>query len=171
MVALHHEIVKALDLRVDGKVTTAGRDCIKVFYQRFKDEHGRANTEFNQQPQRVIATKAYDRFHKKYHDEVGHYFRNFHRILKFVDESEVPNKGNYTGILRAQLSSYELVLLFYNAVNPVGEKLTPLVEEYEMLESLDVGLLGNPPDEVGLFRRKAYGDQDLGQLEGRVPRA
>ncbi len=50
--------------------------------------------------------------------------------------------------------------LFYNALHPIGTKLRPLVERYEVLENMDVGLLCNPTNEVPLF---AYGDQNLSQ--------
>lgn len=161
MVRLHHDIVKALDLRDEsGRVTTAGRDCFSVFYERFKKRHSKANASFNGQGQRKIVSEAYGEFYKATQHEIGHYFRNFHRILKFVDESEVDRKGRYTGVLRAQMSSYELALLFYNALHPVGEKVKPLVERYGILENLDLSILCNPPDEVPLFEKTAYGDQD-----------
>ena len=78
-----------------------------------------------------------------------------------MDESKVAKKKDYTGILRAQLSSYELALLFYNALHPMGAKVKPLVERYAMLENLNVGLLCDPQDEVRLFGSTAYGDQNV----------
>ncbi len=65
------------------------------------------------------------------------------------------------------MSSYELVLLFYNALNPVGAKLRTLVERYEFLENMEVGLLCNPPDEVPLVDQRAFGDQDLSAYRHR----
>ena len=162
MVRLHHDIVKATDLRGhEHVVTTAGRDCFRVFYERFQKRHGEANARFNGQGQRKIIVEAYGPFYKEHQHEIGHYFRNFHRTLKLVDESDVGNKRNYTGILRAQMSSYELALLFYNALHPIGTKLKPLVERYEVLENMDTALLCNPPDEVPLFDERAFGDQDI----------
>ena len=161
MVRLHHEIVKALDLRDRGNVTTAGRDCFGVFYDRFASAHSDANGALQDKGQLAIAQRAYNVFYSKHQHEIGHYFRNFYRILKFIDESEVHKKDDYTGILRAQMSSPELALLFYNALHPIGTKMRPLVERYEMLENLEVGQLRNPPDEVVLIGRSAFGDQDL----------
>ena len=162
MIRLHHEIVKALDLRDSAsRVTTLGRDCFGVFYQRFRGFHGEANSKNQGAGQQVIAAKAYDVFYLRHRDKIDHYFRNFHRILKLVDESNVSNKSKYTGILRAQVSSSELGLMFYNALHPVGRKLRPLLERYAMFENLDPSTLCNPPDEVVLFDRSAFGDQDL----------
>lgn len=162
MVRLHHEIVKAIDLRDNNhQVTTAGRDCFKVFYERFRKAHGDANHKNQNAGQLVIATTAYDAFYERHQHEIGHYFRNFHRIVKLVDESQVADKANYSGILRAQMSSPELALLFYNSLHSIGAKAKPLLERYEMLENLEVGMLCNPPDEVVLIGRNAFGDQDL----------
>lgn len=162
MVRLHHELVRALDLRQNGQVTTAGRDCFKVFYERFGEEHSKANSALQGKGQLAIAQQAYQRFYVRHQHEIGHCFRNFYRILKFVDESDIAKKSDYAGILRAQMSSAELALLFYNALSPKGEKVRPLLERYEMLEPLDVqDQLRNPPDEVVLIGRTAWGDQDL----------
>ena len=165
MVRLHHDIVRALDLRDDAsQVTTAGRDCFGVFYDRFKKRHAEANTKHNSAGQQIIVNKAWDAFFPRHQHEIGHYFRNFHRILKFIDESDVVNKANYTGILRAQMSTYELALLFYNALHPTGQKMKPLIERYQMLENLAVEILCNPPDEIPLISRSAFGEQDLSAI-------
>ena len=172
MVRLHHDIIKDLDLvpnrhgRLGNTPSTVGRDCFRVFFDRLKSDHGEANHELGSQGQLAIVQNAYSRFYPKHQHEIGHYFRNLHRILKFVDESAVANKAQYAGILRAQLSSFELALLFYNALNPVGDKLKPHVERYAMLENLDLQLLCNPADEVRLFSMAAYGEQDLSRYHG-----
>lgn len=76
-------------------------------------------------------------FHIVFHHEIGHYFRNIYQILKFVDTSEVENKLFYSNLLRAQLSSDELALLFYNCLSEFGsKKFKPLLERYEFLEHL-----------------------------------
>ena len=93
--------------------------------------------------------------------EVGHYFRNFYRILKFVDDSDVENKKQYAGILRAQMSSFELLLTFYSTLHTVGTKLKPLVERYGMFDNLELGRLLDRETEVSLYARSAYGSQDV----------
>jgi len=56
---------------------------------------------------------------------LGHYFRNLYQILKFIQKNE--NKLNldlkqYSNMLRAQLSSFELLLLFLNCFKNVTDK-------------------------------------------------
>lgn len=53
-----------------------------------------------------------------YYNEIGSYFRIFHRIIKYINK-KVPNEENrkdYLGFLRATLNEKELLVIFYNAV-------------------------------------------------------
>lgn len=77
--------------------------------------------------------------------------------MKFVNRSDVTDKRFYTNLIRAQLSSHELLLLFYNCLSDLGrEKFKPLVEEYGLLKNMPQELLYNPPDHKPLFDEKAY---------------
>ena len=156
MIRLHNDIIKDLDLRsISPKRVTVGRDCFRVFCDRLR----KAYDALPGLGPRERVVRAYDRFHDRHQHEVGHYFRNFYRTLKFVDKGDVAvaEKRNYTGILRAQLSSYELLLMFYGTVHPKGEKLKPLVEKYAMLKNLETRLLFNSREETELFEQSAYG--------------
>jgi len=74
-----------------------------------------------------------------------HYFRHLYTIIKFVDETvflKEDEKYKYTSIVRATLSRYELVWLYYNCLTSVGnEKFKPLIERYSILKNLRVELL------------------------------
>lgn len=83
---------------------------------------------------------------------LDHYFRYLYRIMKFVDEADylerdkkyIDERYKYMGILRATLSPYELVFLFYNDLSKYGkEKVKPLIERYSMFKSLRPELLAN----------------------------
>lgn len=80
--------------------------------------------------------------YKGFQADVGHYFRNLYNIVKFVKNSEFEEKKLYTNMIRAQLSSFELGLLFYNCLSEMGkEKFKPLVEEFGLLKNLDKTIL------------------------------
>jgi hypothetical protein len=65
-----------------------------------------------------------------------------YNIVKFIATSEAENKQTYINILRAQLSSSELNLLFYNCISKYGsEKFRPLVEKFGLLENMDFSRL------------------------------
>lgn len=95
----------------------------------------------------------------KYFD---HYFRLLYRILKYVDESKLisdyDEKYEYTAMLRAMLSRYELVWLYYNGLSPYGEeKLKPLIEKYAMLKNLrDELLVKGGSKGFGKYEESAY---------------
>ena len=89
-----------------------------------------------------------------------HYFRYLYRILKFVHETPLITKFDdeyeYTSMLRAILSRYELVWLYYNGLSEYGnEKLKPLIERYAMLKNLRDDLLVEGID-VGSYADSAY---------------
>ncbi|MEH7328788.1 putative phage abortive infection protein, partial [Priestia megaterium] len=66
------------------------------------------------------------------------YYRNLYRIVKLIQEIDFDSenskaneleKRKYRGILRAQLSSIELLMLFYNVnYSKKGEKFKALLE-------------------------------------------
>ncbi|WP_462394110.1 putative phage abortive infection protein [Alistipes indistinctus] len=77
-----------------------------------------------------------------------HYFRHLYRILKHIDNAEFLDKKDditerykYAANLRATLSPYELIMLFYNGLSERGEKLKPLLERYAMLKNIRKDLL------------------------------
>ncbi len=82
-----------------------------------------------------------------FQNDAGHYFRNLYRIFKFVDNSPFTHeeKYSYTSMVRAQLSDYELLWIFYNCLSENGEeKFRPLVERYAIFKNLPVSKLANP---------------------------
>ena len=75
-----------------------------------------------------------------------HYFRNLYRIIKFVHESPLikgfEERYQYTSIVRGQLSRYELIWLYYNALSCYGnEFFKPLIERYALLKNIRDDLL------------------------------
>ena len=57
-----------------------------------------------------------DEVFSKYHSYIGNYLRVFHRLVKQIMSSklEMKKKKEYLGIIRALLSSDELLVVFYN---------------------------------------------------------
>lgn len=87
---------------------------------------------------------------------LDHYFRHLYRIFKFIDESDdriidKVKKYKYTSIVRATLSQYELVMLFYNGF--YHKKFKTLAEKYVLMNNLRIGLLASDED-INLYNRK-----------------
>lgn len=89
MISLHHEIVNGIDLRVKGEVTSSGRDCLRVFYERLTKEF-QPTLRGDHLDYKDGLLSGYAKFYEKHAHELGHYFRNIYRILKFIEESDVP---------------------------------------------------------------------------------
>ena len=71
---------------------------------------------------------------------LDHYFRHLYRIFKFIDESDYRiidkvKKYEYTSIVRATLSQYELVMLFYNGF--YHKKFKTLAEKYALMNTFE----------------------------------
>ena len=90
-----------------------------------------------------------------------HYFRLLYRILKFVKTTSLvttyEEEYEYTAMLRAVLSRYELVWLFYNGLTYGEDKLKPLIERYAMLSNLRTDMLANCSEiDEGAYDPSAY---------------
>lgn len=89
-----------------------------------------------------------------------HYFRFLYRILNFVKTSplvtDFKEEYEYTCMLRAMLSRYELVWLYYNGLSYGKDKLKPLIERYAMLNNLRGELLADLKDEFGRYEASAW---------------
>lgn len=115
-------------------------------YLKFKSISIKEKEEFIQ--------KDYLDFFTTYQDSLGHYFRNLYHIFKYVYFTDLiieEEKRVYSNIVRAQLSSDELVLLFYNSLTPIlfsGDKpslgypkFKYLIEHFDVLQNMSKTLL------------------------------
>lgn len=65
----------------------------------------------------VISKVCNNAFDNHYHD-IGHFFRNSYRIVKFINEqykNDEENKKKFLGILRSQYSENTLLAIYYNS--------------------------------------------------------
>lgn len=153
LLRLQSEMVNAIDLRGRGiNDVTTGRDCMKVFWGRLSSKYN--EHDLQQAPDRLA--EAYKQWYGVHHHEMGHYFRNLHELLSLVDRSAYCDgeKSFYVGLVRAQLSTYEVVLLFHHCVSGAGHdrqaELAGLAGRYPLLEGLpEDAFLGNSREMVG----------------------
>jgi hypothetical protein len=157
LINLHNQIVNDMDYEYENIYqrtdNAKGRD---VFYQAYRELLNGLDKGLNTTERNVL----YSRMYAKHNTDFGHYFRNLYRIIKIIDETEfIANeeleenlsqesidelyyklnyfeKYRYTSIIRAQLSDYELYILFYDGLTKMGEKFKPLIEEYSLLKTM-----------------------------------
>lgn len=86
--------------------------------------------------------RRYRNFNKHHNSYFGHYFRNLYRILIIIDNSSLNDeiKQDYARIVRAQLSTDELIVLYFNCLPAVCDKgeFRKLVIRYKLLEHLSI---------------------------------
>ena len=149
MLSLHNEILKGIS--INHGLEFSGRDAFDKLYGILKRQPNIKHSELLQ------LNSAYMEIYYKYQNEFGHYFRNLYNILKFVQNSEVEDKKLYTNLLRAQLSSNELIVLFYNGLSEMGnKKLKPLLEEFNFLKNLPKNLIFNEHAHVSFYSESAF---------------
>jgi len=148
----HSDIVNAIDLRKKKGGMITGRDCFKNFLNKLEEAIG--NHCHTASIEKTLT--AYDCVFNKHQNDLGHYFRNLYQIIKYVDKSDIEDKKTYTNFVRAQLSSHELVLIFYNCLSQYGkEKFKPLVEKYALFGNMDRGLVFNQ-DHLNEYKLEVY---------------
>lgn len=77
------------------------------------------------------------RYRNGYFDgQLGHYFRTIYQIVTFVDGQEllgVEEKYRYVKMLRAQMSDYEQILFYYNALSNMGHPWVTANQPYSLI--------------------------------------
>ena len=184
LVSLHNQIVNDIDYdkskymnKEKILVTVKGRDV-------FRDRFYNFNTLLTHS---TDLNETYLKYYQERKTDFGHYFRNLYRIIKMIHETEfityeeleldrtesIDSKKyklcnyieryKYTCIVRAQLSDYELLFLFYNCISDNGvEKFKPLVEEYALLKNLPREDIFNQ-DWLNIFKAGAYKNKNEGK--------
>lgn len=160
MLNLFNSIVNSMDLRnkrVTSEVISTGRDCFEIFYKRLRSCLAQLGDDTQDSASIEITLRAFDDFYNDNRADVSHYFRTLYHIVKFIDRSEIENKKQYISIVRAQLSSYEQMLLFYNCLHSNGkEKFKPLIEKYRLFKNIDDSLIINE-NHFSEYQESAYG--------------
>ncbi|WP_338705238.1 putative phage abortive infection protein [Priestia aryabhattai] len=124
----YEKFIREIDFRLyTSEVINPSHILIKKFVE-----------DYSVNPNSHLKQIAYEYVYEKDEDIIGHYYRNLYRIVKLIQESEFDSdnperdeieKRKYRGILRAQLSSIELLMLFYNVnYSKKGEKFKALLE-------------------------------------------
>lgn len=150
MINLHNQIVQSIsymdtESRPRESIEYNGRDYFKFATNDLISQF------YNMEkiPELNDIVKEYKVFYEKYQAHIGHYFRNFYHIVELIHDNKdletYADKMKYIRIIRAQLSSYELVLLLYYALfNLEYEKdgsFLNYINEYELLHNIEKKLL------------------------------
>jgi len=146
------------------RIVKEGREVFQFLYEQQKKE-GISMTQ-------AIEEAGIDGYEGFMQGELDHYYRYFYRILRYIDDSKLidsEQKYSYATILRAHLSIYELLLLYYNGLSDAGcDRLKPLMERYSMLDNMreEKLVFGSCENErVALGVDEYYVDSAFGHLQ------
>jgi len=144
LIKLHHSLAESITFNKAPSKDLIGRNAIKSLYDILCNEFIYTyDSDFTPNQNQRCLNQYYTKFFDAHGEHVGHFFRNLYHIVKFVHESDFSNiegrsKQDYINILRAQLSRYELGILFFNCLSKYGvKKFKPLIEEYSLLEQFE----------------------------------
>ncbi len=156
LLKLFNDITNSIDID-EGKQEFRGRDCFQKFNERFHRLYNNLINNKKEEPGIKLLEQSYTSFHAGNQSDVGHYFRSLYNIIKFVHNSEIEDKKFYTNLVRAQLSSFELVMLFYNCLSSLGnESFKPLVEKYNLLQNVPKGHILHQETYIPLYEQEAF---------------
>ncbi|MFA9188675.1 putative phage abortive infection protein [Flavobacterium magnesitis] len=151
LLTLLSSIVTTIDIRNIRTqiVISSGRDCFKIFYDELitivnKDNEEESEEIFNIEEISLEDTiKSYDKLYNNNKSDLSHYMRSVYHIIKFIDKSDIDDKKQYIGLLRAQISSYEQIIIFYNCSHIHGQKFKLLANKYDFFKNIDNNLFLN----------------------------
>ena len=157
----------AVQYKVIGgaSVVVQGRQRFRELYDSYVAEFLAVYNQNHLAAPQDMIERAWMKFFGAYQLDVAHYFRHLYNVVRFVAQAEVLDehgKDSYIDQIRAQLSSHEMLLLFYNCLSSKGNlRFKPLVEKYSLLEHMPQNLLapkvrGIQQDHMSLWNAHAF---------------
>ncbi|CAI0890836.1 Uncharacterised protein [Serratia fonticola] len=119
-------------------------DNIYQLYREFADKNKKLVPASESDSELDVIGFSYTGFWREHRADLGHYFRFLFNLIKYVDMADLDGdeKLRYIKIVRAQLSDYEIVIIFYNSLSWMSvNKFKPLIEKYNILDNLPVDLI------------------------------
>ena len=166
MLHMLQSIISDMDIKSrDGKeVIYSGRDVFYYFYERklkplAQSPSNTGNKPVNLEKEKQMMGFSFDELYYKRQQDLGHYFRFLYSIFKYIYRGGIPadKKYVYAKILRAQLSNYELLILFYNALSKYGANFGFYINEYQLFDNLPLHELINV-HHIYFFDSQSFGD-------------
>jgi hypothetical protein len=143
LVGMHEKVTNGMALRADGSEERRGRACFPELLRRLDEVYHRGGFPETDEERRVIAVFA--AFYQEFEYMLGPYFRVLYNVIRYVDEARIADKKIYANLVRAQLSSHELALLYYSvAFHPHGVGMRKYVGRYKLLKHLPMEKLLSP---------------------------
>lgn len=94
--------------------------------------------------------KETKKYYNGHQSRLGHYFRHLFRTVNFVDKNKIltnDEKKQYIGLLRAQFSTQEQTIIFFNSISDLGldwelnrdSENDKLITKYNLIKNIPLG--------------------------------
>ncbi|EGQ8454128.1 putative phage abortive infection protein [Vibrio parahaemolyticus] len=158
LLELHSEIVNSQLFTEDtDSKNVVGKKCFNTYYFKFIDNALNIKEVATSIPSEKLIEYSYKTFDKKSKKNLEQYLRNLYSTLRFVEKSDVLNKEYYYEMFKAQLSGFELALIFYDGLFGIDQGSKRLIERSSLLENISTIMLVSPSQDAALYDRKAFG--------------
>jgi hypothetical protein len=118
-------------------------------------------------------------YYNGHQTRLGHYYRHLIKVVLYVHDSRLLSKQqkvDYVNILRAQLSNYEQILLFFNSISDLGldwelsksNEKDKLITIYNLIKNIPIGSLMNFNPKNFYPNVEYEYDFDYSQLDGNT---
>ncbi|HBI7022508.1 putative phage abortive infection protein [Clostridium perfringens] len=146
-------VIKKYEILLDSysPYEIKGKEALKEIYEKFSEEYKKEKIDYDffdsssmkdfRLDVNAAVKKAYN---KIYDDNIAQYFRSIYHLLKFIDRSSInyEEKKYFASLLRAQLSNYELIFIYYNCTSDLGkDKFKNLIQKYHILKNINKDLV------------------------------
>lgn len=153
MMSFHNENVLQVKAQSDfnGMILT-GRGAFRVFYEdlerRYRNDQ-EVSGNHSAAGQISSIERSYQSYWKDHRQELGHYYKFLFNLVRLVDNANAAlvsqnsedKRWEYVRLIRAQISDFELVLLFYNCITVQGQDFAVFAERYGILKHVQTDLL------------------------------
>ncbi|WP_413730853.1 putative phage abortive infection protein [Sodalis sp. RH22] len=158
-------IIGDMDIRTTDSEKTAftGRDAFYFFYMKnlfVNRSFGSDSSVTNISLELLHLKKEFSKLYEKRQQDLGHYFRFLYNIFRYIDNASITetDKINYSKILRAQLSNYELLIIFYNCLTELGNPFVKIAIKHQLFDNLPIYSLMSVNHKY-FIKKEAFGKQ------------
>jgi hypothetical protein len=174
---LHVAAVRDMETHRSAEATPArGHACFRLIYERFiekyrdtpdmrpEDSDAQVQTGKHRETKDLAAArKAYETCYQEFQFELSYYFERIAAMLFVLGYCPEGALNRYQTILRAHLSTYEMLLLFYHALWNEHSGLKAVIERHHLMQTVDCMKLAFKREiyHACLYEESAYGTRVL----------
>jgi hypothetical protein len=137
LLTFHHDTVDSLNVQ-EGDDGYRGSRCFEKIYSDLSVALASVSDSAESESPPPGVDEYFDTVYRHYQHSIAHYFHNLYCVIHFVDQSDaVTNKDFYVDFVRSQLSTHELLVLFYYSLSHYGRnRFKPLIVSQQILRYL-----------------------------------